>query len=184
MLPFAAIATARALCGAADLLPRAWGERLLLPVATLLLLTPMLATARTEATERRHDTRQIASAWLRQHAPAGRSVLIEHGGFDLLQGPWRLRFPLGSAGCVDIDDMLGGRMGYSEVVDDVTRLFRSQRKDEAAAVIPDELVDDAVIVGDLDYVRKQVGVWEAAGVTMMVVSGRSPEQVAELAELV
>lgn len=117
LLPFAAIAAARALCGAADLLPRAWGERLLLPVATLLLLTPMLATARTEATERRHDTRQIASAWLRQHAPAGRSVLIEHGGFDLLQGPWRLRFPMGSAGCVDIDDMLGGRMGYSEVED-------------------------------------------------------------------
>ncbi|MBA3940852.1 MAG: oxidoreductase [Sphingopyxis sp.] len=117
LLPFATIAAARALCGAADLLPRAWGERLLLPVATLLLLTPMLATARTEATERRHDTRQIASAWLRQHAPAGRSVLIEHGGFDLLQGPWRLRFPLGSAGCVDIDDMLGGRMGYSEVED-------------------------------------------------------------------
>jgi F420-dependent oxidoreductase-like protein len=76
------------------------------------------------------------------------------------------------------------RMGYSEVVDEVTTLFRSNRKDEAAKVIPDELVDDAVIVGDLDYVRKQIAVWEAAGVTMMVVSARSPEQVRELAALI
>ena len=76
------------------------------------------------------------------------------------------------------------RMGYSEVVDEVTTLFRRDRKDEAARVIPDELVDDAVIVGDLDYVRKQIGVWEAAGVTMMVVSGGSADEVKRLADLV
>jgi F420-dependent oxidoreductase-like protein len=76
------------------------------------------------------------------------------------------------------------RMGYAEVVDDVTRLFRSDRKDEAAKVIPDELVDDAAIVGDIDYVRKQVAAWEAVGVTTMVVAGRSPAQIRELARLV
>jgi len=76
------------------------------------------------------------------------------------------------------------RMGYAEVVDDVTKLFRTDRKDEAAKVIPDALVDDAAIVGDIDYVRKQVAAWEAIGVTMMVVAGRSPEQIRELATLV
>ncbi|MDT5072353.1 MAG: hypothetical protein QOH82_1673 [Mycobacterium sp.] len=76
------------------------------------------------------------------------------------------------------------RMGYSEVVDDVTALFRSNRKDEAAKVIPDELVDDSAIVGDLDYVREQIKAWEAAGVTMMVIGARSPEQIRELASLV
>jgi alkanesulfonate monooxygenase SsuD/methylene tetrahydromethanopterin reductase-like flavin-dependent oxidoreductase (luciferase family) len=79
------------------------------------------------------------------------------------------------------------RMGYSEVVDDVTRLFRSGRKDgkeRAAEIIPDEVIDDAAIVGDVDYVRKQIKAWEAAGVTMMVVSGRSTEQVRELASLI
>ena len=75
------------------------------------------------------------------------------------------------------------RMGYSDVVDDVTTLFRSGRKDEAAAVIPDELVDDAAIVGDIDHVRKQIGLWEAAGVTMMVIGERSPEQIREAATL-
>ncbi len=58
------------------------------------------------------------------------------------------------------------------MVDEVTKLFRSGRKDEAAEIIPDELVDDAVIVGDIDRVRKQMAV-RAAGVTMMVVTAGS-----------
>ncbi len=79
------------------------------------------------------------------------------------------------------------RMGYADVVDDVTELFRSGQKDgkeRAAKIIPDELVDDAVIVGDVDYVRKQIPVWEAAGVTMMVVTARDTDQVRQLADLV
>ncbi|MGV0744404.1 LLM class F420-dependent oxidoreductase [Mycolicibacterium sp. XJ870] len=76
------------------------------------------------------------------------------------------------------------RMGYAEVVDDVTKLFRSDRKDEAAKIIPDELVDDSAIVGDLDYVKEQIKAWEAAGVTMMVVGARSAEQIRDLAALV
>jgi alkanesulfonate monooxygenase SsuD/methylene tetrahydromethanopterin reductase-like flavin-dependent oxidoreductase (luciferase family) len=76
------------------------------------------------------------------------------------------------------------RMGYAEVVDEVTALFRNNRKDEAAAIIPDELVDDSAIVGNLDYVREQIKAWEAAGVTMMVVGARSPEQIRDLAALV
>ncbi|WP_210686334.1 LLM class F420-dependent oxidoreductase [Mycolicibacterium sp. GESEQ-9] len=75
------------------------------------------------------------------------------------------------------------RMGYAEVVDDVTKLFRSDRKDEAAKVIPDELVDDSAIVGNLDYVKEQIKAWEASGVTMMVVGARSVEQIKDLAAL-
>ena len=75
------------------------------------------------------------------------------------------------------------RMGYAEVVDDVTTLFRTGRKDEAAKAVPDELVDDSAIVGDVDYVRKQIAAWEAAGVTMMVIGARSVEQIREAAAL-
>ena len=75
------------------------------------------------------------------------------------------------------------RMGYAEVVDDVTKLFRTDRKDEAATVIPDELVDDSAIVGDLDYVQEQIKAWEAAGVTMMVRDRPHAEQIRELAAL-
>jgi hypothetical protein len=66
----------------------------------------------------------------------------------------------------------------------VTKLFRSNQKDKAATIIPDEVIDDAAIVGDIDYVRKQIKAWEAAGVTMMVVSGRNADQVREVATLV
>jgi F420-dependent oxidoreductase-like protein len=76
------------------------------------------------------------------------------------------------------------RMGYAEVVDDVTKLFRSDRKEEAAKIIPDELVDDSAIVGDLGYVQEQIKAWEAAGVTMMVVGARTSEQIRDLAGLV
>ena len=76
------------------------------------------------------------------------------------------------------------RMGYAEVVDDVTKLFRSDRKDEAAKIIPDELVDDSAIVGNLDYVKEQIKAWEASGVTMMVGGARSVEQIKDLAALV
>ena len=74
-------------------------------------------------------------------------------------------------------------MGYADVVEDVTKLFRNGRKDEAATVIPDELVDDAAIVGDIEFVRKQIAVWEAAGVTMMVIGARSADQIREAAAL-
>ncbi|MGD9621855.1 MAG: LLM class F420-dependent oxidoreductase [Mycolicibacterium sp.] len=79
------------------------------------------------------------------------------------------------------------RMGYADVVDDVTKLFRSGRqegKEQAAKIIPDELVDDSAIVGDLAYVQEQIKAWEAAGVTMMVVAAGSADQVRDLAGLV
>jgi hypothetical protein len=76
------------------------------------------------------------------------------------------------------------RMGYGDVVDRVTRLFRGDRKEEAAQVIPDELIDDIAIVGDRDYVGRQIAVWQAAGVTTMVVSARSPAHIRELASLI
>lgn len=75
------------------------------------------------------------------------------------------------------------RMGYSDVVDDVTRLFRAGRNDDAAGAIPDELVGDAAIVGNEAYVREQIAVWEAVGVTMMVVNARSEGQIRRMAEI-
>ncbi|MQY24617.1 LLM class F420-dependent oxidoreductase [Nocardia aurantia] len=75
------------------------------------------------------------------------------------------------------------RMGYGEVVDEVTALFRSGRKAEAAAAVPDELILDTTIIGDEAHVREQLGVWEKAGVTMLLVGARDIEQVRRLAPL-
>ncbi|MEV0250302.1 LLM class F420-dependent oxidoreductase [Nocardia sp. NPDC050712] len=75
------------------------------------------------------------------------------------------------------------RMGYDREVDEISRLFLSGKKAEAAAVVPDELILDTAIIGNLEHVREQIKVWEAAGVTMMLVSADSPEQVRQLAAL-
>ncbi|MEO7169348.1 MAG: glycosyltransferase family 39 protein [Sphingomonas sp.] len=118
LLPFAAIAAAAALCRLVDAL-RARVQRplvLLEAVAALLLALPMLQAAKVNATERAHDTRQAASAWIRENAPPGSRIVVEHAAFDLLQmGAWRFLFPLGSAGCVDVEDILAKRIRYSQV---------------------------------------------------------------------
>ncbi len=75
--------------------------------------------------------------------------------------------------------------GYSDVVDEVTTLFRSDRKEEAAQIIPDAVVEDSAIVGDVDHVREQIKVWEASGVTTMLVSPpRTIEEIDQLADLI
>jgi F420-dependent oxidoreductase-like protein len=76
------------------------------------------------------------------------------------------------------------RMGYRGVVEEIGTLFRSGRKDEAAAAVPDELVDEIAIIGSPDHVRARIAEWAAAGVTMLVVSCRDPAQIRALAGVV
>jgi F420-dependent oxidoreductase-like protein len=61
------------------------------------------------------------------------------------------------------------RMGYGSVVEDIGKLFLSGKKDEAARIVPDELIDEIAIIGDADKVRTEIQRWEKAGVTMLVV---------------
>ncbi|SDH53610.1 probable F420-dependent oxidoreductase, Rv3520c family [Actinokineospora alba] len=76
------------------------------------------------------------------------------------------------------------RMGYDAVVDEVGERFRAGRRDEAAAAIPDELVDDIAIIGTAEDVRTRIGQWEKAGVTMLVVGCGSTAEIEALASLV
>ncbi|XGU19099.1 hypothetical protein ACETU7_28470 [Rhodococcus sp. 3Y1] len=53
----------------------------------------------------------------------------------------------------------------------------SGRKDEAAAVVPDEMVTETMIIGNVDEVRADVKRWEEAGVTMLLVTCRDADHV-------
>lgn len=75
------------------------------------------------------------------------------------------------------------RMGYGDEVAEIGRLFRSGRKDEAAAAVPDEMVTDTMIIGNDDEVRADVKKWADAGVTMLLVSAHDAEHVARLGAL-
>ncbi|MBB1057146.1 LLM class F420-dependent oxidoreductase [Dietzia sp. B19] len=76
------------------------------------------------------------------------------------------------------------RMGFGEDVDRITELFRAGRKDEAAAAVPDEMVEATAIIGDETSVREQIAEWEAAGITMLVVTARTVEQVEQIGRLI
>lgn len=118
LLPFLALAAAGAICALAGLLSKRFGQRLggfAVAVVALLLIAPMVAATIATQTERANDTRQAASAWIMANAPRGSTILVEHAAFDLLQKGWPLRFPLGSAGCVDAAALLAGRIPYSRV---------------------------------------------------------------------
>ncbi|MGW6441872.1 LLM class F420-dependent oxidoreductase [Lentzea sp. NPDC055074] len=74
------------------------------------------------------------------------------------------------------------RMGYGEVVEDIGRLFQAGRKDEAAQVVPDELVAEISIVGNAEHVREEVRRWEKAGVTTLLVGCRDVASIKALSE--
>lgn len=117
LLPFLALAAAAALLAFANLLRARFGRWLtgLEFAGAALLMMPMVAATIATQTERANDTRQVAAAWIMAHAPRGSTILVEHAAFDLLQRGWPLRFPLGSAGCVDAAELLAGRIPYSRV---------------------------------------------------------------------
>ncbi|WP_280421815.1 LLM class F420-dependent oxidoreductase [Nocardia carnea] len=76
------------------------------------------------------------------------------------------------------------RMGYEKEVDEIGTLFQAGKKAEAAAAVPDELVLETAIIGNEAQVREQIGVWEAAGVTMLLVSVPDVGQLKRLAPLI
>ncbi|MQA07112.1 MAG: LLM class F420-dependent oxidoreductase [Pseudonocardiaceae bacterium] len=74
------------------------------------------------------------------------------------------------------------RVGYAEVLDEVGRLFRAGKREEAAAAVPDELVEEMAMIGSADHVRSRVEQWARAGVTMLQVGCRDVRHARVLAE--
>ena len=75
------------------------------------------------------------------------------------------------------------RMGYADLAAEVQKLYLSGDKDKATALIPDELVDDMHIVGTPGEVKERVAQWEETGVTTLLLSARSADEVRSVAEL-
>lgn len=75
------------------------------------------------------------------------------------------------------------RMGYAELADEVQRLYLAGEKERATALIPDELVDDMHMIGTASEVREKAAQWEETGVTTLLLSCRTPQEVRAVAEL-
>ena len=81
---------------------------------------------------------------------------------------------------------LAKRLGYEEAAVQIQDLFLSGKKQEAAAAVPDELVDSIHLVGPKEKIRERLQAWKEAGrkrwVDTMQISTSQPEALELLAE--
>lgn len=113
-------------------------------------------------------------------------VITDDPASELERMRWIMALYIGGMGAPEqnFHAQVYRRMGYDREVDEIGRLYLAGKKAEAAAMVPDELILDTAIIGDEEHVRKQLGVWAAAGVTMMLVSAPDVAQLQRLAPLV
>lgn len=75
------------------------------------------------------------------------------------------------------------RMGHQAITDQVQELFLAGKREQATALIPDELVDDMHIVGSAGHVKERVAQWEETGVTTLLLSCRTADELRQVAEV-
>lgn len=75
------------------------------------------------------------------------------------------------------------RMGYEQLADEVQELYLAGKKEQATALIPDELVHDLHIIGQPGYVKERVAQWQETGVTMLLLSLGTVEDINQVAQL-
>ena len=76
------------------------------------------------------------------------------------------------------------RMGYEDEAGRIQELYLDGRKEEAAAIVPDELIAEVTIIGNKDEVREGVRRWAEAGVTMLILTLSTPELIRQAADAV
>ena len=63
------------------------------------------------------------------------------------------------------------RMGWEEVATRVQELYLQGKKQEAAALIPLEMVEDIAIIGPPDKIREDIARWSDTCLTTLLVGG-------------
>jgi hypothetical protein len=118
VVPLLAMLAAHALVQIACAVRERW---LAVPIPAVLaallacvLVLPLL-DALADGRERMNDTRLQASAWLRRNVTPGKTILVEHFAFDLVDSPYDFVFPLGAAGCKDARGLISGRVDNTMV---------------------------------------------------------------------
>jgi F420-dependent oxidoreductase-like protein len=78
---------------------------------------------------------------------------------------------------------IAARYGYEQEVKRLQELFLEGKQREAAAAVPDALVDEVALVGPPERIRDRLDAWREAGVTTLLVSSRDRATVRTMAEL-
>ena len=75
------------------------------------------------------------------------------------------------------------RMGWGGVATEVQELYLQGKKQEAAALIPLEMVEDIALVGPVDKIRDDLAKWKETCLTTVLLNGRA-DQLEMLADLI
>jgi F420-dependent oxidoreductase-like protein len=75
------------------------------------------------------------------------------------------------------------RRGYAEAAERVQELFLAGRKEEAAAAIPDEFIDEESLIGPPARIKARYRAWEDCGITGLTLRTDQEEAITLLAEL-
>ena len=73
------------------------------------------------------------------------------------------------------------RYGYEQEAEEIQRLYLEGKKDEAAALVPDDFLESTAMVGDEGRVKERVEAYRAAGVTHLSITpiGENPLEIIE-----
>ena len=75
------------------------------------------------------------------------------------------------------------RMGYGAEVDVIQDLYLDGKKEEAAAAIPQRLIEQLTLIGSREKIQEDLEVWKASQVTTLLVQGGHPDMLEDLASL-
>ena len=75
------------------------------------------------------------------------------------------------------------KYGYADVAAEIQDLYLAGRKQEATALVPDELCDEISLCGPPARIRERFGAWQQAGVKTMMVQSSQPEALALMADI-
>ncbi|HVM14556.1 MAG TPA: LLM class F420-dependent oxidoreductase [Egibacteraceae bacterium] len=77
---------------------------------------------------------------------------------------------------------LARRYGFEQAAETIQDLYLEGRKDEAAAAVPAELVDEVALVGPLDRITDRLAAWKASRVGTMILGTYQPEVLTALTD--
>jgi F420-dependent oxidoreductase-like protein len=76
------------------------------------------------------------------------------------------------------------RYGYEAEAVRIQDLYLAGKKEEAAAAVPDALVDEVALCGPRERIAEQLTLWKSSGITTMICATQSVDAVRLMAELV
>jgi F420-dependent oxidoreductase-like protein len=76
------------------------------------------------------------------------------------------------------------RLGYEEEANKIQDLFMEGKRDEAARVLPDELVDSMALIGPKDRVKERLQAWRDSKVTTLLVATTDKDMLRTMSEII